>query len=63
MRKKDRFVDVLIPKKRNALGKRFRFTRFVGVTNMIELERRLNGVWWGSKRLKANVARFSRKKL
>ncbi|GAB4850403.1 hypothetical protein Ancab_039901 [Ancistrocladus abbreviatus] len=41
-------------------GRRFGFLRFLDVTNVTQLEHRLNQVWIGSYKLRANIARYSR---
>ncbi|KAJ9565542.1 hypothetical protein OSB04_001508 [Centaurea solstitialis] len=55
-------VDLYIARKRNGWGKRFGFVRFLKVRNLSELEKNINGIWIGSFRIHANIARFGRSK-
>ncbi|KAJ9547331.1 hypothetical protein OSB04_019874 [Centaurea solstitialis] len=54
-------VDLYIARKRSRWGKRFGFARFVKVVDWRGLEEKLNGIWIGSFRVRANLSRFSRK--
>ncbi|XP_020203059.1 serine/arginine-rich splicing factor 8 [Cajanus cajan] len=53
-------VDVFIPKKRDNQGRRFGFVRFSGVCDVEGLERSLNSIVIGARRLKVNLTRHSR---
>ncbi|KAJ9548111.1 hypothetical protein OSB04_020654 [Centaurea solstitialis] len=53
-------VDVYVARKSNKSGARFGFARFLGITDKVGFERKLNNTWVGNCRLLANVARFGR---
>lgn len=53
-------VDVFIARKRNNLGKRFGFVRFVNVDDIAEFENTLNSICIGTMKMACNVARFQR---
>ncbi|XP_020204877.1 uncharacterized protein LOC109790171 [Cajanus cajan] len=55
-------VDVFIPKKCDKQGQRFGFVRFSGVCDVVGLERSLNSIVIGARRLKVNLSRHSRRK-
>lgn len=55
-------VDVFIPMKRNKEGKAFGFVRFKEVAYPQELERRLDQIWIGTYKLRANCIKIFRKK-
>ncbi|PWA52985.1 RNA-directed DNA polymerase, eukaryota [Artemisia annua] len=52
-------VGSYIARKRDKEGNRFGFISFRNVSNVAELEKRLNGVKMGKFRLKVNVAKFA----
>ncbi|XP_022004007.1 polyadenylate-binding protein, cytoplasmic and nuclear-like [Helianthus annuus] len=52
--------DVYFPKKRDLKGKRFAFARFKKIRDISKLVQALNNVWFGDKRVKANVSKFQR---
>ena len=52
-------VGSYIARKRDKEGNRFGFITFKNVSNVRELEKRLNGVKMGKYRLKVNVAKFA----
>lgn len=56
-------VDVFVPGKRNKEGKAFGFVRFKDVWYPNELERRLDQIWIGTYKIKANYTRFTRQKV
>lgn len=53
-------VDVFVSKKKNKEGKAFGFVRFKEVGYPLELERRLDQIWIGTYKLRANCTRFLR---
>ncbi|KAK1426165.1 hypothetical protein QVD17_14834 [Tagetes erecta] len=53
-------TDVFIPEKKTKGGYLFAFVRFVGVTQVAELEGNLNTVVLKGRRISANVARYGR---
>lgn len=53
-------ADLFIPKKRNKEGKAFGFIRYQGVQYPQELERRLDQIWIGTFKLRANYIRYRR---
>ncbi|KAJ9556366.1 hypothetical protein OSB04_010980 [Centaurea solstitialis] len=55
-------VDLYIAKKRSRWGKRFGFVRFIKVVDWKRLEVDLNNIWVGTYRIRANLARFNRKR-
>jgi hypothetical protein len=55
-----RVGEVYIPKKLDKNGHRFGFVKFKEVTNALELEEKMNDVWWDSFKLRINLSRFNR---
>jgi hypothetical protein len=55
-----RVGEVYIPKKLDKNGRRFGFVKFKEVTNALELEGKMNDVWWESFKLRINLSRFNR---
>lgn len=55
-----RVVDVFIPNKKNKEGKSFGFVRFTEVAYPMELEKRLDQLWIGSYKIRANCTRYHR---
>lgn len=53
-------VELFIPKKRNIAGNRFSFVRFVDVKKLHKLQKELNGLWFGSFKLRSHLALFSK---
>ncbi|GKD28212.1 nucleotide-binding alpha-beta plait domain-containing protein [Tanacetum coccineum] len=53
-------ADVYVASKMSKVGLRFGFARFFRVGNPQVLEKRLNKIWNGSFKLRANVAKFER---
>ncbi|GJR54686.1 nucleotide-binding alpha-beta plait domain-containing protein [Tanacetum coccineum] len=53
-------ADVYVARKLSKVGLRFGFARFFRVGNPQVLEKRLNKIWNGSFKLRANVAKFER---
>ncbi|GKF75272.1 nucleotide-binding alpha-beta plait domain-containing protein, partial [Tanacetum coccineum] len=53
-------ADVYVARKLSKVGLRFVFARFSRVGNPQVLEKRLNKIWNGSFKLRANVAKFER---
>lgn len=51
-------VDVFIPTKKNKEGKAFGFVRFKEVQYPFELEKRLDQIWIGTYKIRANWTRF-----
>ncbi|GKV27934.1 hypothetical protein SLEP1_g37047 [Rubroshorea leprosula] len=49
-------VDVYLPRKRDKRGKRFGFVRLIGVNNEMQMERKLNGIWIGSYKIRVKIA-------
>ncbi|GKV09841.1 hypothetical protein SLEP1_g21281 [Rubroshorea leprosula] len=49
-------ADVYIPARRDRRGRRFGFVRMSEVSNVTEMERKLNQIWLGSYHLKVKVA-------
>ncbi|KAI3779443.1 hypothetical protein L2E82_09162 [Cichorium intybus] len=56
-------VDVYIAVKRTKTSSRFGFARFIRVANTQELVGRLNDIPCGNSRLRANLAKYERKKV
>lgn len=52
--------EVFIPPKKDKLGKRFGFVRFVDVQDQRILEEHLQDVWIGTYKLRVNIPRFER---
>ncbi|KAL8472386.1 hypothetical protein ACS0TY_029556 [Phlomoides rotata] len=57
----ERVREVFIPKRVNRKGKRFGFARFGSNIDKTRVEQELNGLWFGSYKLRANLAKFDRK--
>ncbi|GKV51081.1 hypothetical protein SLEP1_g57759 [Rubroshorea leprosula] len=55
-------VDVYLPRKRDKRGKRFGFVRMIGVNNEMQMERRLNGIWIGSYKIRVKIANDQQRK-
>ncbi|GAU48118.1 hypothetical protein TSUD_141400 [Trifolium subterraneum] len=53
-------LDVFLSKKRNARGRRFGFIRYTNVRDVDKMVKALNQVWFGTYKVCANVALFSR---
>ncbi|KAL8546183.1 hypothetical protein ACS0TY_006046 [Phlomoides rotata] len=53
--------DVFISKKFDKSGRRYRFVRFGGEVNTLMVEEKLNNVWFGTYKLRANISKFARK--
>lgn len=51
-------IDVFLPQKRNATGKRFAFARFEKNANLSEILVELKGLWIGDYKIIAHRARF-----
>ncbi|GJW18810.1 cytochrome P450 [Tanacetum coccineum] len=56
-----RVADVYIARKRNKLGKRFGFVRFLDVSNPTRFELRLNTLCIGTQKVFCNIARHQRR--
>ncbi|KAL4562061.1 hypothetical protein LXL04_034251 [Taraxacum kok-saghyz] len=54
-------VDVFVATKRNKVGRKFGFARFMKVRDIEKLEMELNNSWWDRFKLKANLAKYGRK--
>ncbi|XP_022023487.2 polyadenylate-binding protein, cytoplasmic and nuclear-like [Helianthus annuus] len=52
--------DVYFPRKKDLKGKRFSFARFKKIRDINKLVQALNNIWFGEKRVKANVSKFKR---
>lgn len=52
--------EVVVPQKVDRWGRNFGFVRFIGVVDVVEMERKLEEVWMGDCRLKVNLARFGK---
>ncbi|GLT26698.1 hypothetical protein SLA2020_017440 [Shorea laevis] len=48
-------VDVYVPSKRDKRGKRFGFVRLTGIDNEIQMEKKLNGIWIGSYKMRVKI--------
>lgn len=59
-RKLGRVKDIFIPSMRDKFGKKFGFVRFLIVQDPISLESKLDSIWLGSYRLRANLPLFER---
>ncbi|KAL4554772.1 hypothetical protein LXL04_037376 [Taraxacum kok-saghyz] len=53
-------VDVFVARKRNKVGRKFGFSRFLRVPDVGELEKVLNNLWLDKFKLKANLAKYGR---
>ncbi|KAL4554214.1 hypothetical protein LXL04_039662 [Taraxacum kok-saghyz] len=56
-------VDVFVARKRNKLGRKFGFARFLRVLDVGELTEALNNLWLDKFKLKANLAKYRRKEV
>ncbi|KAI3505961.1 hypothetical protein L1887_28307 [Cichorium endivia] len=56
-------VDVYIASKRSKSNSRFGFARYIRVSNLQDLVNSLNGARCGNSRLRANLAKYERKKV
>ncbi|KAL4582134.1 hypothetical protein LXL04_006675 [Taraxacum kok-saghyz] len=54
-------VDVFVARKRNKIGRKFGFVRFIRVQDTGRMEFDLNNHWMDKFKLKANLAKYSRK--
>jgi hypothetical protein len=54
-----RVGEVYIPAKIDRLGKRFGFARFVDVTDAQSLLEKIEGSWFGTFKIRANISRFN----
>ncbi|KAL4555405.1 hypothetical protein LXL04_038023 [Taraxacum kok-saghyz] len=54
-------VDVFVARKRNRVGRKFGFVRFLKVTDIAKKESELNNLWLDKFKLKANLAKYGRK--
>ncbi|KAL8536824.1 hypothetical protein ACS0TY_012119 [Phlomoides rotata] len=52
--------DVFIPKRRDKSGTRFGFVRFGGNVDRMGMEQKLNNIWIGSFKIRANLSKFAR---
>ncbi|MCI06526.1 hypothetical protein A2U01_0027586, partial [Trifolium medium] len=52
--------EVCIPAKRDKFGRRFAFARFVEVSDTQALLKKIEGVWFGTYKLRANLSRFNK---
>ncbi|KAL8543949.1 hypothetical protein ACS0TY_004482 [Phlomoides rotata] len=52
--------DIYISKRVDKVGRRFGFVRFGSHVNRVVVQKELNDIWFGSYKLRANVARFNR---
>ncbi|MCH82537.1 RNA recognition motif, partial [Trifolium medium] len=52
--------EVYIPAKRDKFDRRFGFARFVEVRDVQDLLDRIEGTWFGTYKLRANLSRFNR---
>ncbi|MCI47329.1 hypothetical protein A2U01_0068570, partial [Trifolium medium] len=55
-----RIEEVFIPAKRDRFGRRFRFARFADVMDAQALLDKIEGTWFGTYKLRANLPRFIR---
>ncbi|MCH80219.1 hypothetical protein A2U01_0000984 [Trifolium medium] len=55
-----RVGEVYIPAKRDKFGRRFGFARFADVRDAQELLKKIEGTWFGTYKLRANLSRFKR---
>ncbi|KAL8465920.1 hypothetical protein ACS0TY_035141 [Phlomoides rotata] len=53
--------DVFIPNKRNKNGQRYGFVRFGANVKIHMIEERLNNIWFGAFKLRANLSGFERR--
>ena len=53
-------VDVFISRRMNNKNQRFGFVKFQGVVDVVDLERRLDSVWIGYWKVRANRPKFGR---
>ncbi|KAL4562301.1 hypothetical protein LXL04_034501 [Taraxacum kok-saghyz] len=54
-------VDVFVARKRNKLGRKFGFVRFLRIRDIVTMEIELNNAWMERFKLKANLAKYGRK--
>ncbi|KAL4564110.1 hypothetical protein LXL04_028162 [Taraxacum kok-saghyz] len=54
-------VDVFVAHKRNRVGRKFGFVRFLKISDNAKKEVELNNLWFDKFKLKANVAKYGRK--
>ncbi|KAK7243277.1 hypothetical protein RIF29_38070 [Crotalaria pallida] len=52
--------DIYFPSKRNSLGKRFAFVRFNKVMDAMALEKCLDNLWFGNKKVWANISKYEK---
>ncbi|MCI53926.1 hypothetical protein A2U01_0075173, partial [Trifolium medium] len=52
--------EVFIPAKRDKFDRRFRFARFEEVRDAQALLDKIEGTWFGSYKIRANLSRFKR---
>ncbi|KAI3699126.1 hypothetical protein L2E82_43186 [Cichorium intybus] len=55
-----RIVDAFVPSKKDRMGVKFGFVRFLNDNNIQDILYKLNGIAFNGRYLKANVARYSR---
>jgi RNA recognition motif-containing protein len=55
-----RIGEVYVPNKVDIRGCRFGFVKFKEVTNVTEFSKKLENVWFGTYKLRINLARFGR---
>jgi hypothetical protein len=53
-------AEVFIPARRDRFGKRFGFARFAEVKDAELLLKKIEGTWFGTYKIRANVSRFKR---
>jgi len=58
--RRGRIKDIFISRRLNIKRQRFRFVRFHEVVEEDELERRLNAIWIGTWKLRANKAKYTK---
>ncbi|GAU50607.1 hypothetical protein TSUD_410170 [Trifolium subterraneum] len=52
--------EVCIPAKNDKFGRRFAFARFIDVSDTQTLLKKIEGLWFGSYKLRANLSRFTK---
>ncbi|KAL4581161.1 hypothetical protein LXL04_017370 [Taraxacum kok-saghyz] len=62
-RKIGTIVDAFVARKRNKLGRKFGFARFIRVLDIGKLTEALNNLWLNKFKLKANLAKYGRKEV
>jgi len=55
-----RVLDVFISRKLNSRNRKFGLVRFQGVEDMYALEKKLDVIWIGTWKLRANLPKYSR---